>query len=153
MWLLIFESSPKSKIMTTKTTKIIYWSTTTLVFLFEGVVPAFTSNSQPAVEGIRHLGYPDYFRVMLTFFKVAGALALILPFIKGTIKEWAYAGMAITMSSAFISHWAVDGFRGQTIFPLVFLGILIASYSTYQKLKNGKATIKSDSYVISGAHQ
>jgi len=139
--------------MTTKATKIIYWSTTTLVFLFEGVLPAFTSNSQLAVEGIRHLGYPDYFRVMLTFFKVAGALVLILPFIKGTLKEWAYAGMAITMSSAFISHWAVDGFGGQTIFPLIFLVVLITSYGTYQRLINNKGSVKSKRYAISGVSQ
>jgi hypothetical protein len=135
--------------MTTKTTKIIYWSTTTLVFLFEGVMPALTSNSQLAVEGIRHLGYPDYFRVMLTFFKIAGALALILPFINRTIKEWAYAGMGITMLSAFISHWAVDGLNGQTIFPLIFFGILVTSYVYYQKL----ATSKTNRYVISGVSQ
>ena len=139
--------------MTTKTTKIIYWSTTTLVFLFEGVLPALTSNTQLAVEGIRHLGYPDYFRVMLTFFKVAGALVLILPFIKGIVKEWAYAGMGITMLSAFISHWAVDGFSGQTLFPLIFFGILSASYIAYQRLKNNKAAFKTNRYVISGVPQ
>ena len=66
--------------MTAKTTKIIYWTTTGIIFLFEGVMPALTSHTALAVEGIRHLGYPDYFRVMLTIFKVVGALALVLPF-------------------------------------------------------------------------
>src|SRR5215475_3991976 len=105
---------------TTKATRIIYWSTTGLIFLFEGVVPALTSNSQLAIDGIRHLGYTDYFRVWLTILKVAGALVLILPFVKGRVKEWAYAGFAFTMLSAFISHWAVDGLGAQTIFPLIF---------------------------------
>ena len=142
--------------MTTKKTKIIYWSTTSLVFLFEGLLPALTSNSQLAVEGIRHLGYPDYFRVMLSFFKVAGALVLILPFLKGTIKEWAYAGMGITMSSAFISHWAVDGFNGQTLFPLIFLAILLTSYFSYQKMRKNhvsKAGYRSKDFVITGVPQ
>jgi len=53
-----------------KSTKIIYWSLTGLFFLLEGVMPALTSHTQLAIEGIKHLGYPDYFRVMLTVFKV-----------------------------------------------------------------------------------
>ncbi len=65
-----------------KRNKIIYWVATTIIFLFEGVMPAFTSNTQLAVDGVRHLGYPDYFRVMLTVFKVTGTLVLILPMIK-----------------------------------------------------------------------
>ena len=56
-----------------KTTKIIYWTTTILIFLFDGLMPALTSNTELASQGISHLGYPDYFRVMLTFFKVIGA--------------------------------------------------------------------------------
>jgi hypothetical protein len=117
-----------------KTTKIIYWTTTGIIFLFEGLMPALTSHTDLAVQGIRHLGYPDYFRVMLTVFKVAGALALVLPFVKGRFKEWAYAGFGITMISAFISHWAVDGFNGQTLFPLIIFTILIISYLQYHKL-------------------
>ena len=120
--------------MTTEnTTKIIYWATTGFIFLFEGVMPALTSHTELAIEGVRHLGYPDYFRVMLSAFKVAGALALILPFVKGRFKEWAYAGFGFTMISAFISHWVVDGFSGQTLFPLFVFAILTVSYTHYHK--------------------
>lgn len=118
-----------------KKTKIVYWVTTSIIFLWEGVVPALTSNSQLAIEGVRHLGYPDYFRIMLTAFKVIGALALILPMVGARYKEWAYAGMGITFISALISHWAVDGFSGQTLFPLVLLGILAVSYRKYHQLQ------------------
>lgn len=117
-----------------RTIQIIYWATTGIIFLFEGVMPALTSHTDLAVEGIRHLGYPDYFRVMLTVFKVAGALALILPFVKGRVKEWAYAGFGITMLSAFVSHWVVDGFNGQTIFPLFIFTVLVISYIYYHRL-------------------
>lgn len=116
-----------------KTNNTLYWVTTILIFLFEGVMPALTSNTQLAIDGIHHLGYPDYFRVMLTVFKVAGALALLLPMIKGRYKEWAYAGFGITFISASVSHWAVDGFGGQAIFPLVIFLFLVVSYITYQK--------------------
>jgi hypothetical protein len=101
----------------------------------EGVIPALTGNSELAKEGVKHLGYPDYFRVMLNVFKIAGALVLLLPFMKGKFKEWAYAGFGIVLLSAFISHWVVDGLSGQSIFPLVFLLILATSYMSYEKLK------------------
>lgn len=118
-----------------KSTKIIYWTTTILIFLMDGLMPALTSHTDLAKEGIRHLGYPDYFRVMLTVFKVIGALMLILPFVKGRYKEWAYAGFGFSFIAAAASHWIVDGFNGQTIFPLVAFAILAVSYIYYHKLQ------------------
>lgn len=138
----------------TKATKAIYWITTSLLFLFEGLVPALTSKTQLAIDGIRHLGYPDYFRVMLTVFKVLGAAVLILPFVHKRIKEWAYVGFAITIISAFISHLVVDGANGQTFFPLFILAVLATSYVTYHKLRrlpaNPSVNYQSTSYVVSG---
>ena len=142
---------------TAKTTKLIYWITTGLIFLFEGVMPALTSHTALAIEGIRHLGYPDYFRVMLTIFKVAGALALILPFVTCRVKEWAYAGFAFNMLAAFISHWAVDGFNIQTIFPIFILAILSISYLFYHKLSKlphySAQPSENPNYVVSSLSQ
>jgi len=115
--------------------KIIFWVTTIIIFLMEGVMPAFTWNSDMAKEGLRHLGYPEYFGLLLVCFKVPGTLALIIPQVPARVKEWAYAGFAFDFISAFISYWAVDGLNGMTCFPLVFLGILILSYVSYHKLK------------------
>ena len=116
-----------------KATKIIYWTTTALIFLFEGVLVALTSNSDLAIEGIRHLGYPAYFGPMLATFKVTGALVLIIPAFRVRVKEWAYAGFGIVFISAAVSHASVDGIGGQTVFPIVFFAILVTSYVTYQK--------------------
>lgn len=115
-----------------KKNNLIYWISTSLIFLFEGVMPALTGNSDLAKEGIRHLGYPDYFRVMLTVFKVIGALVLILPMVPARIKEWAYAGFTFTMIAAFVSHAAVDGINGQTFFPLIVLAVLLVSYFSFR---------------------
>lgn len=118
-----------------KATKILYWVTTAIIFLLEGVMPALTGNSELARQGILHLGYPDYFRVLLTVFKVAGALVLIIPYFKGRIKEWAYAGFTFNFISAAVSHAAVDGItNGQTFFPVIILVILAVSYFTYHKI-------------------
>ncbi len=107
---------------------------TILIFLFEGVMPAFTSQTELAKEGIRHLGYPEYFGNILVVFKVLGALALIIPKVPARIKEWAYAGFAIDLISAFVSHVAVDGWVGMSFFPLIVLVVLIVSYIYYHKV-------------------
>ncbi|MDR6782608.1 hypothetical protein ABIE26_000904 [Pedobacter africanus] len=117
-----------------KKDKIIFWTATILIFLFEGVMPAFTSQTELAKEGIRHLGYPQYFGNALVIFKVLGSIGLILPQIKGRLKEWIYAGFAFDFVFASISHAAVDGIGGQAIFPLVVLGILMISYFYYHKI-------------------
>lgn len=121
-----------------KTTKIIYWITTGIIFLFEGVMPALTGHTELAKEGIRHLGYPEYFGSLLIVFKILGSLAIGLPMVPGRIKEWAYAGLGITMISAFVSHWAVDGLNGITIFPLFIFAILATSYWYYHKLAKSR---------------
>jgi hypothetical protein len=117
-----------------KTNKIIYWVATIIIFLFDSVMPAFTSHTPVAVEAIRHLGYPDYFRVMLTVFKVIGGLLLILPFIPSRYKEWAYVGFGISMLCASISYLSLDGFSFLVVFPLLVMCILIVSYVYYHKL-------------------
>ena len=117
-----------------KKTKIIFWVTTIIIFLMEGVLPAFTSQTELAKEGIRHLGYPTYFGNALVIFKVLGALVLIIAQIPKRIKEWAYAGFAFDFIFASISHGAIDGMNFQTFFPLIFLGLLVISYIAYHKL-------------------
>ncbi|HEY1195746.1 DoxX family protein [Flavobacterium sp.] len=121
-----------------KTTKILFWTTTILIFLFEGVMPALTSQSELAKEGIRHLGYPEYFGNALVVFKILGVLALIIPQVPGRIKEWAYAGFAFDFIFASISHFAVDGIDFQGFFPLIVLAVLIISYVTYHKIQRYK---------------
>ena len=122
--------------MQPKTTKIIFWISTTLIFLFEGVMPALTSQSELAKNGIRHLGYPEYFGAALVVFKVLGVLILIIPKAPARLKEWAYAGFTFDFIFASISHGAVDGIGNfQTFFPMIILAILMASYFSYHKLK------------------
>jgi hypothetical protein len=117
-----------------KKDKIIFWIATTIIALFEGIMPALTSQTELANEGIRHLGYPAYFGNALVVFKVLGVLVLIIPQIPKRVKEWAYAGFAFDFTFAAISHGAVDGINGQTFFPLLVLGILAVSYIYYHKL-------------------
>lgn len=118
-----------------KKAKIIFWTTTILIFLFEGVMPALTSQTELAKEGIRHLGYPEYFGNALVVFKILGVLALVIPQVPNRIKEWAYAGFAFDFIFASISHFAVDGFDFQGFFPLIILAILMTSYIYHHKIE------------------
>ena len=120
--------------MNTKTIKIAYWISTALVSLMM-VFSAYSYFNNPEVkQGFRHLGFPDYFRVELAIAKILGAIILLAP-IKGQIKEWAYAGFAITFISAFIAHTASGDPINNRIGPVVFLVVLALSYFTYHKAK------------------
>jgi DoxX-like family len=60
-------------------------------------------------EAFTRLGFPDYFRVELAWAKLLGVVLLLAP-VPARLKEWAYAGSAITLASALIAHFAVgDG--------------------------------------------
>lgn len=116
-----------------KRDKIIFWVATTIIFLFEGVMPLFTINMPEAKTGIQHLGYPDYFRIALIVFKVLGAVTIVITGLPNRIREWAYAGFAFDFIFATISHTAVDGVGANSFSPLIFLAILAVSYVYYIK--------------------
>ena len=73
------------------------------------------------VGAIRHLGYPDYFRIELGVAKGVGALALLIPGILMAAKRFAYAGFTIALVSAIIAHTAV----GDPAAPSLKAGILL----------------------------
>lgn len=120
--------------MNMKKYKIFFWVTTGLIFLFEGVMPSFTSQSEMSIQGITHLGYPLYFVTLLTVFKILGSLVLIIPQVPKRVKEWAYAGFMIDFLSAFISIWVVDGFGIMLLPAVIAITILIVSYVAWNKL-------------------
>jgi hypothetical protein len=86
-----------------------FWIATALFCLQMGFT-AYAQLQLPQVaEAFTHLGFPPYFRVELSWAKLAGAVALLAP-LPARVKEWAYAGFAITLVSALIAHLAVgDG--------------------------------------------
>jgi hypothetical protein len=117
-----------------KKDKILFWTATAIIALFEGVMPAIYSQTELAKEGIRHLGYPEYFGNALVIFKILGVFVLIIPQIPKRIKEWAYAGFGFNFVFAAISHAAVDGITFEAFFPFIVLAILAVSYTYYHKL-------------------
>jgi uncharacterized membrane protein YphA (DoxX/SURF4 family) len=117
-----------------KSTKTIYWVTTIIIILMEGVMPAFTSQSQMAKDALNHLGYPPYFGIMLMVFKVVGVLAIAIPMVPRFIKDAAYAGLMYTLIAASWSNTAVNGLGMDTFIPVIGMVIVWLSYTTSHKL-------------------
>ncbi|HJQ37108.1 MAG TPA: DoxX family protein [Thermoanaerobaculia bacterium] len=88
-----------------KTNAILYWIATAL-FCLQMAFTAYAQLTLPQVaEMFTHLGFPDYFRVELSWAKLLGVALLLAP-VPARLKEWAYAGFAITLASALIAHFA-----------------------------------------------
>jgi len=124
-----------------KKNKIIFWTATIILILWEGVMPLGTVLFAPEYvnAGTKPLGYPDYFAYTLIFCKVLGVIAISVPNLPSKLKEWAYAGLTFNLIFAFISHAFVDKNIGYMLMPLVFLGILAVSYVYNNKLNNNTA--------------
>jgi DoxX-like family len=86
-----------------------FWTVTALFCLQIGFT-AYAQLQLPQVaEAFARLSFPDYFRVELAWAKLFGVVLLLAP-VAARLKEWAYAGFAITLGSALIAHFAVgDG--------------------------------------------
>jgi hypothetical protein len=84
-----------------------------------------------------HLGFPPYFKVELTIAKILGVLALLVPAVPLKVKEFAYAGFAITLVSAAIAHFGRGDARNLSVLyvvdPLVFFCLLAVSYYYFEK--------------------
>ena len=115
--------------------KIGYWITTGLFSLMMlGSAFAYLTGAPVIVEAFHHLGYPDYFRVGLGVAKILGALALVLPFVPATLREWAYAGFVFTMVAAACSHAACGDPVARITGPAIALALVLTSYTLRKRV-------------------
>ena len=86
-----------------------FWIATALFCLQIGFT-AYAQLRLPQVAAMfTHLGFPDYFRVELSWAKFLGVVLLLAP-VPARLKVWAYAGFAINLASALVAHFSVgDG--------------------------------------------
>ena len=88
---------------------IAYWIVTALFCLQMGFTAYAQMRLPQVAEAFTHLGFPGYFRVELSWAKLLGVVLMLAP-VPARLKEWAYAGFAITLGSALIAHLSVgDG--------------------------------------------
>ena len=109
--------------------KIVYWCSTGLAALMLLFSLAYLTGSEEVVSGFAKAGYPQHLRIVLGIAKPAAGIILLLPGLS-LLKEWAYAGAAITWTMATMAHYlAGDGVQVWAI-PLTLLLLLIVSYVT-----------------------
>lgn len=116
--------------------KNIYWTSTILVSLFllwSSYSYLFSKNT---IEGIRELGFPDFFRVQLAILKIIAVAILLTPMISIQIKEWAYAGIFLFFITAIIAHFAHKDPLFINLINLVLITVLIVSYYYFHKTVN-----------------
>lgn len=86
-----------------------FWLATALFCLQIGFTAYAQLRLPQVASAFSHLGFPDYFRVQLSWAKLAGLAVLVAP-APARLKEWAYAGFAFDLGSAVLAHLAVgDG--------------------------------------------
>ena len=111
---------------------IAYWTTTILVafFMSGGATQIWQYHVNP--HGVvPDLGYPMYFFAIIGFWKVCGAITILVPRFP-RLKEWAYAGIFFDLTGAALSCAAV-GVYGVYAFhivaPLAIAGLTVASWA------------------------
>ena len=120
-----------------KTTKIIYWVSTSIICLFS--LGAIQMNSQMAIDGANHLLIPRYLGLQVSIGQLIGLVLLIVPIVPARFKEWAYVGYGIMYLTALNAHLSVgDAFIPYGIMAILFFGLLLTSYISFHKLQEAK---------------
>ncbi|HEX5153699.1 MAG TPA: DoxX family protein [Parafilimonas sp.] len=126
--------------MTTKSININYWIFT---IIFAGLM-IFSSvgGVQPSPETIKilhdYMGYPIYFIQFISVAKLIGSVAILIPGLNKTVKEWAYAGLFFDLTGAVYSGVASSGkFDPMMLTMLVWIGTGVLSYYFWHKKLKG----------------
>lgn len=114
-----------------------FWMATWLFCVQMGFT-AYAQLALPQVaEAFAHLGFPGYFRVELSWLKFAGIVALLAP-APARLKEWAYAGFAITLASALVAHFSVGDPAASWGWAAGTLVLWAASYVLYRRVESAR---------------
>jgi hypothetical protein len=117
--------------MTTKSKNISYWTTTILIAFFIGSGGIAQMAILQGNAATLLLGYPLYFFRILGFWKILGAIAILVPRYP-RLKEWAYAGIFFDLTGAAASNAAVGGYgiyAFHILAPLILAALAVASWA------------------------
>lgn len=126
--------------MTPKSTNLIYWVST---ILFSGLmIFSAVGGIEPTQQTIQifhdWLGYPIYFIQFISIAKLLGSIAILIPGLNKTLKEWAYAGLFFDLAGAVYSGVASAGkFDPMILTMLAWIIPGIVSYIFWHKKISG----------------
>lgn len=125
--------------MNTKTNNIIYWIAT---IIFSGLM-VFSSlgGIQLADDAVKlmhdQLGFPVYFIQFISIAKVLGSIAILIPGLNRSLKDWAYAGLFFDLTGAIYAGIATSpAFDPRMFGMLIWIVPGILSYYFWQKKMN-----------------
>jgi len=125
--------------MTTKSTNIIYW-VSTIIFSALMIFSA-SGGIQPSAQAIQILhdgmGYPIYFIQFISIAKLLGSVAILIPGLNRSLKEWAYAGLFFDLAGAIYSGIASSGKFDPMMLTMLLWIIpgIVSYYCWHKKLK------------------
>ncbi len=112
-----------------KVMALSYWICTALIaFIFVSSGIFYMMRVPQVVEGVTRLGFPLHFVTLLGFWKVLGAIAILMPGF-ARVKEWAYAGMFFDLTGAVIASAASGNAWWHIIASLAAAVVLAASWA------------------------
>src|SRR5262245_46214880 len=122
-----------------------YWVITILVAFFIGSGGfAELAHVQGNVEGLVQLGYPPYFATIIGFWKVLGAIAILVPGFP-RLKEWAYAGIFFNMTGAAATGIFTHSAAWHVVVDLILAALTVASWA----LRPASRRLESPSFKLS----
>ena len=122
--------------MQPKTINTLYWVFTILfaglmIFSAVGGIGPSAEAKQMLHDG---MGYPVYFIRFISFAKIAGSLAILIPGLNKTAKEWAYAGLFFDLTGAIFSIISISpSFDPKMLGMLIWIITGFLSYYFWKK--------------------
>lgn len=84
--------------------------------------------SKSTIQGLKDLGFPDFFRVQLGIMQLIAAVVLLLPNLPFYVKDWTYAGVGFFLITAAVAPIA----HNDSFVLLILLGALSIALALFR---------------------
>ncbi len=118
-----------------KRNTIAYWTVNGLLaaFMLVSSLDNVVTGEQSVAFIHEKMGYPVYFIPFIGVAKVLGSMAILIPMVPARVKEWAYFGLFMDLSTATYSFFAL-GEPFVNVLPMfLFILFVVAAYVLHHK--------------------
>lgn len=117
-----------------KSTTISYWIVT-ILFVLGMLFTSVSTLMDPVNSALfmhDFLGYPAYFAGFISWMKIFGCIAILIPRFP-RLKEWAFAGLMFDLLGATYSLYAAGTPVKDMWMMILFIGFGVAAYILHRK--------------------